>query len=240
MANQQTTPQTKSQGSPPGAVSNYTAYSETLTQVSPESIRRVMLHYARGSSTEPRPHIIASGLELMLRVNSIKAISLRAIIERAGYGFSRFYKLWPSLDRFHHDVWLFGLRCHSLSELEHLRQLGSNSKEDFAKVLMQHMVYAQHLISPVIFKHIMMEYANGDLLGMLAHLPEHAKADHALFVKFFPEESQTFTWEQVESFSWMMGTYLFSRLLSNDYKLDDQSTIDRFSAELLRLRPAPS
>ena len=216
---------------------NTSAYPEALTQVTTESIRAVMLHYARGDSTQARHHIIASGLELMLKAGTIKDIGLRSVIERAGYGFSRFYKLWPSLETFHYDVWCFGLECHSLSEREHLRQVGSESLEAFADTLTRHMVLAQHLISPVLFKHLMTEYANGDMLQMLSHTPDHVRATHSVFTLLFPQDAQRLSLEDAMAFGWMVGTYLFSRLLSDSRHEDDESTVQSLSSQLLKLKP---
>lgn len=216
---------------------NSASYPDTLSEVSVASIRAVMLHYAHGGDTSPRQHIIAAGLEMMVRVSSVKDISLRQVIERAGYGFSRFYKLWPSMEHYHHDVWRFGLKCHSQSELEHLRQLGASSLDDFADVVARHAVLAQHLVSPAIFRQIMVDYAQGDMMTMLAHTPEHARASHSMFVSLFPEQAALLPLDNLLNFAWMAATYLFTRLLDEQRSISDDDAIATVRSQLLFFRP---
>jgi hypothetical protein len=216
---------------------NPDSYPHPIAEVTVESIRTVILHYAQGGSTSPRQHLIAAGLDLMSRVSRIEDLNLRRTIERAGYGFSRFYKLWPSLSNYHHDVWRFGLKCHSMSELEHLRQLGGGSIEDFAKVFSQHIVLAHHLISPAIFKHIMAEYANNDMMTMLSHVPDHARATHSMFVTLFPEVASQLKVESLFDFAWMAGSYLYTRLLDEQRNISDEAAIEVLTQQLLLHRP---
>lgn len=216
---------------------NPRSYPEPLEAVTTDSIRAVALHYAHGGSTSPRQHLIAAGLDLMTRVTTISDLNLRRAIERAGYGFSRFYKLWPNLGSYHFDVWRFGLKCHSMSEMEHLKQLGGGSLEDFADVVARHLVLAQHLISPSIFKHLMAEYANNDLMTMLGHAPEHARATHAMFVSLFPEEASKIDADKMIDFAWMAGTYLFTRLLDEHRSISDETAIEVLTKQLLLHRP---
>jgi hypothetical protein len=214
------------------------SYPSAIEAVTTASIRSVILHYAHGGSTSPRQHLIAAGLELMTQVTKISDLNLRRAIERAGYGFSRFYKLWPNLGSYHFDVWRFGLKCHSMSEMEHLRQLGGGSLDDFADVLARHLVLAQHLLSPAIFKHLMAEYANNDLMTMLAHVPEHARATETMFVSLFPEEAAALEIDRLMDFAWMAGTYLFSRLLDEQRSISDEAAIDVLKKQLLLHRPS--
>ena len=217
---------------------NPDSYPHPIEAVTVDSIRAVILHYAHSGSTSPRQHLIAAGLDLMTRVSRIEDLNLRKAIERAGYGFSRFYKLWPSLGEYHYDVWRFGLKCHSMSELEHLKQLGGGSLEDFASVFAQHAVLAQHLVSPTIFKYIMADYANNDMMTMLKHTPEHARSTHAMFVSLFPEVAHQLKPDSLMEFSWMAGTYLFSRLLDEQRSISDEAAIEVLTQQLLLHRPS--
>jgi hypothetical protein len=204
---------------------NATSYPSVLTEVSAETIREVMLHYAHGPSTSARHHLITAGLEIMGRVSTLKDLGLRGVIERAGYGFSRFYKIWPTLETYHFDVWRFGLKCYSLSEMEHLRQLGGESPAAFADVLARHSVLAQHFVSPMVFKRLMNDHADGSMMRMLSHVPEHTKATHSMFLLLFPELSEKLPLTKLEPFAWMAGIYLFTRSMDEAHNISDDQAI---------------
>lgn len=216
---------------------NAASYPKTLTAVTEASIREVMLHYAHGPSTSARHHLIAAGLELMLGVSSLKNVALRSVIERAGYGFSRFYKIWPNMETYRFDVWRFGLACHSLSELEHLRQLGGDSLEAFADCLAHHLVLAQHHVSPLLFKQILNDHAGGNIMNMLSHTPQHIRATHAMLLMMFPHDAEELPLERFESFAWMAATYLFTRMLDESRSISDEAAIDVLRKQLLSFRP---
>jgi hypothetical protein len=215
----------QSESLPTLPLSNAMGYPGVLTEVTQASIREVMLHYAHGPSTSARHHLIAAGLEIMGRVSSLKDVGLRRVIERAGYGFSRFYSIWPNLETYHFDVWRFGLKCYSLSEIEHLRQLGSESPDAFANVLARHSVLAQHFVSPLVFKKLMNEHANGSMMDMLSHIPEHINATHSMFLLLFPQLTQNLPLAKLEPFAWMAGIYLFTRSMDEAHNISDDQAI---------------
>ena len=160
---------------------NSREFPDLLSEVSEESIRSAMLHFANGVSHRKADHFIMSGTQLFLRDGmESRKVSLKSIVQMAGYGFSTFYKLWPDSDNVFKDIWSFSLECYMRSELEHLRQLGSRSTEDFIDTWVKHAVLSQRLVPPAMFRMLLARFFDNDLFAMMAHVPRHVENVMAL------------------------------------------------------------
>lgn len=211
---------------------NSREFPDLISEVSEESIRSALLHFANGVSHRKADHIIMSGAQLFVRYGmESRKVSLKSIVQMAGYGFSTFYKQWPDSDNVFKDIWSFSLECYMRSELEHLRQLGSRSTEDFIDTWVKHAVLSQRFVPPAMFKMLLARFFGNDLFEMMTHVPRHVENVMALFRELYagspaPVPQSSLDIVAPVHCAHIVTTYLFTRNIGGRSLLTDDEAVD--------------
>jgi hypothetical protein len=161
----------------------------------------------------------------------VRKVSLKSIVQMAGYGFSSFYKLWPDSESVFKDIWNFALECYMRSELEHLRQLGARSTEDFIDTLAKHMVLSQKFVPPAIFRVLLARFFDNDLFEMMAHVPRHVENIMVLFRDLHggsavPRAQSPLDIVAPIHCAHIVTTYLFTRNINGRSLLTDDEAVE--------------
>lgn len=212
-----------------------------LLQVDVRSVKDCILHFFSADVSTPSQNILIAGVKAIIENSDFEKItSVRTILNLSGYGFSTLYKYWPSTSNLFLDIWTFSVECYMASEIEHLRQLGRASPEQFINTLASHTVFAQQLVPPMLFSIVVDQFYDHDLLLMLDHIPGHVDNVLGLYDQLFGQDPSTprITDELRQSLTnsaVLAGTYLFARNCKPKVPNSDKEIIESIKNLLIPL-----